>query len=100
MRAFVLKLALLLVAVSSLAGIVHTYSLLPLDFTCSVCLTSWSHHFFHFFADSYDPLDPNGNITVTFDTHKWTDDGYVVSVTNFNLVELYADLHVFDIQHQ
>ncbi|KAL3814071.1 hypothetical protein ACJIZ3_015339 [Penstemon smallii] len=28
-------------------------------------------------ADSYDPLDPNGNITVTFDILKYTIDGYV-----------------------
>ncbi|KAJ8764970.1 hypothetical protein K2173_010435 [Erythroxylum novogranatense] len=29
----------------------------------------------------YDPLDPNGNITVTFDIHDWTTDGYVARVT-------------------
>ncbi|KAK3028642.1 hypothetical protein RJ639_037822, partial [Escallonia herrerae] len=31
--------------------------------------------------DCYDPLDPNGNITVTFDILRWTDDGYVARVT-------------------
>nr|XP_023896525.1 COBRA-like protein 2 [Quercus suber] len=31
--------------------------------------------------DWYDPLDPNGNITVTFDIHDWTDDGYLAKVT-------------------
>ncbi|KAL0365598.1 UNVERIFIED_CONTAM: COBRA-like protein 1 [Sesamum angustifolium] len=29
----------------------------------------------------YDPLDPNGNITVTFDIHKYTLDGYAARVT-------------------
>ncbi|XP_073029467.1 COBRA-like protein 1 [Primulina eburnea] len=29
----------------------------------------------------YDPLDPNGNFTVTFDTLKYTHDGYVARVT-------------------
>ncbi|KAK4477160.1 hypothetical protein RD792_016373 [Penstemon davidsonii] len=32
-------------------------------------------------ADTYDPLDPNGNITVTFDILKYTIDGYVARVT-------------------
>ncbi|CAL5341240.1 unnamed protein product [Camellia sinensis] len=27
--------------------------------------------------DCYDPLDPNGNVTVTFDILQWTVDGYV-----------------------
>ncbi|XP_042032254.1 COBRA-like protein 1 [Salvia splendens] len=31
--------------------------------------------------DCYDPLDPNGNITVTFDIFKYTHDGYVARVT-------------------
>lgn len=30
------------------------------------------------FADCYDPLDPNGNIAITFDITQYTDDGYVV----------------------
>ncbi|KAF6161966.1 hypothetical protein GIB67_020022, partial [Kingdonia uniflora] len=30
---------------------------------------------------AYDPLDPNGKITVTFDTLQFTDDGYVARVT-------------------
>ncbi|XVF45459.1 hypothetical protein PTKIN_Ptkin02bG0208300 [Pterospermum kingtungense] len=29
----------------------------------------------------FDPLDPNGNITVVFDIKQWTKDGYVVRVT-------------------
>ncbi|XP_044508773.1 COBRA-like protein 1 [Mangifera indica] len=33
------------------------------------------------FSDCYDPLDPNGNITVTFDIHRWTDTGYLARVT-------------------
>ncbi|KAK6916674.1 COBRA, plant [Dillenia turbinata] len=31
--------------------------------------------------DCFDPLDPNGNITIIFDIHKWTDDGYQARVT-------------------
>ncbi|MBA0771713.1 hypothetical protein Gotri_007195, partial [Gossypium trilobum] len=29
----------------------------------------------------YDPLDPNGNITVTFDINQWIPEGYVARVT-------------------
>ncbi|XP_027157133.1 COBRA-like protein 1 [Coffea eugenioides] len=38
-------------------------------------------------ADCYDPLDPNGNITVSFDILQYTSDGYVARVTiqNFYL---------------
>jgi hypothetical protein len=28
---------------------------------------------------AYDPLDPNGNITIKWDIMSWTPDGYVVS---------------------
>ncbi|XP_024989369.1 COBRA-like protein 1 [Cynara cardunculus var. scolymus] len=36
-------------------------------------------------ADCYDPLDPNGNVTVAFDILQWTHDGYVarVSIQNY-----------------
>ena len=78
MWAFALKLTLLLVAMSSLSTIIYTYTFL---FVTSLIL------FFHKLVDSFSvfvdcsgPMDPNGNITLTFDTHKWTDDGYVVSV--------------------
>jgi hypothetical protein len=27
---------------------------------------------------AYDPLDPNGNITIKWDVISWTPDGYVV----------------------
>ncbi|CAL5394029.1 unnamed protein product [Camellia sinensis] len=29
-------------------------------------------------SDCYDPLDPNGNVTATFDILQWTVDGYVL----------------------
>ncbi|KAJ9132748.1 hypothetical protein P3X46_033585 [Hevea brasiliensis] len=32
------------------------------------------------FSDCYDPLDPNGSITVTFDIHEWRTDGYLARV--------------------
>nr|GMC75395.1 protein COBRA-like [Ipomoea batatas] len=36
-------------------------------------------------ADAYDPLDPNGNITIKWDVISWTPDGYLamVSINNF-----------------
>ncbi|KAK9287238.1 hypothetical protein L1049_015651 [Liquidambar formosana] len=33
------------------------------------------------YENCYDPLDPNGNITVTFDIHECSDSGYVARVT-------------------
>lgn len=33
------------------------------------------------FADAYDALDPNGNITIKWDVISWTPDGYVVSIS-------------------
>ncbi|CAN6476870.1 unnamed protein product [Victoria cruziana] len=35
-------------------------------------------------ADAYDPLDPEGNITIKWDITQWTADGYVATVTIFN----------------
>ncbi|KAK8629758.1 hypothetical protein V6N13_078587 [Hibiscus sabdariffa] len=32
-------------------------------------------------SDCYDPLDPNGNITVTFDINQWLPEGYLARVT-------------------
>jgi hypothetical protein len=31
------------------------------------------------FAEAYDALDPEGNITMKWDVMSWTPDGYVVS---------------------
>jgi len=31
------------------------------------------------FSEAYDPLDPNGNITIKWDIMSWTADGYAVS---------------------
>lgn len=31
-------------------------------------------------ADAYDALDPNGNITITWDVMSWNADGYLVSI--------------------
>lgn len=33
------------------------------------------------FAEAYDALDPNGNITIKWDIMQWTPDGYVVSIS-------------------
>ncbi|XP_068645095.1 COBRA-like protein 2 [Aristolochia californica] len=38
-------------------------------------------------SDCYDPLDPNGNITVTWDIHEWRTDGYVAKVTIQNFYQ-------------
>ncbi|KAJ9677242.1 hypothetical protein PVL29_022313 [Vitis rotundifolia] len=35
-------------------------------------------------AVAYDPLDPNGNITIKWDVMSWTPDGYVAVVTMSN----------------
>ncbi|KAH7852397.1 hypothetical protein Vadar_024324 [Vaccinium darrowii] len=35
-------------------------------------------------TDAFDPLDPNGNITIKWDVISWTADGYVAVVTIFN----------------
>ncbi|KAJ4973322.1 hypothetical protein NE237_006496 [Protea cynaroides] len=35
-------------------------------------------------AAAYDPLDPNGNITIKWDIMSWTADGYVAAVTMNN----------------
>ncbi|KAJ8751740.1 hypothetical protein K2173_025916 [Erythroxylum novogranatense] len=32
-------------------------------------------------ASAYDPLDPNGNVTVKWDIMSWTSDGYIAIVT-------------------
>lgn len=37
-------------------------------------------HFLWFDAAAFDPLDPNGNITIKWDIMSWTPDGYVVSM--------------------
>ncbi|XP_034682075.1 COBRA-like protein 1 [Vitis riparia] len=79
MWAFALKLTLLLVAMSGLSGIIYTDTFLFV--TSLILFFNKLFYSFFVFADCYDPLDPNGNITVTFDTHKWTDDGYVARVT-------------------
>ncbi|CAN0876954.1 COBRA-like protein 4 [Linum grandiflorum] len=38
----------------------------------------------HHPAAAYDPLDPNGNITIKWDIVTWTPDGYVATVTMNN----------------
>ncbi|KAE8660755.1 COBRA-like protein 5 [Hibiscus syriacus] len=35
-------------------------------------------------TDAYDPLDPNGNVTIKWDIVSWTPDGYVAVVTMNN----------------
>jgi len=37
-----------------------------------------------YLSDAYDPLDPNGNITIKWDIISWTPDGYVVSILFYN----------------
>ncbi|KAL3515035.1 hypothetical protein ACH5RR_021937 [Cinchona calisaya] len=39
------------------------------------------------FTNCYDPMDPNGNITVTFDIEQYTSDGYVARVTIQNFYQ-------------
>ncbi|XP_077211270.1 protein COBRA-like [Tasmannia lanceolata] len=35
-------------------------------------------------TEAFDPLDPNGNITIKWDIIQWTPDGYVAVVTIYN----------------
>lgn len=47
-----------------------------------VNLLNFGKHIVHFIvlvlAEAYDPLDPNGNLTIKWDVISWTPDGYVV----------------------
>ncbi|KAI4343993.1 hypothetical protein L6164_011271 [Bauhinia variegata] len=36
-------------------------------------------------AEAFDPLDPTGNVTIRWDIMSWTADGYLATVTIFNL---------------
>ncbi|KAF0907224.1 hypothetical protein E2562_015731 [Oryza meyeriana var. granulata] len=44
-------------------------------------------------AVAYDPLDPNGNITIKWDVMSWTPDGYVAMVT-INNYQMYRHIMV------
>lgn len=44
--------------------------------------------FFYVLAEAYDPLDPNGNITIKWDVMAWTSDGYTVSMPNAMFIPL------------
>lgn len=64
---------------------------IPISFRSSSVFTNFSALlFFCLFSckwnltDAYDPLDPNGNITVKWDIITWTSDGYVAVVTIYN----------------
>lgn len=45
---------------------------------CELALKELFGDFFSI-SEAYDPLDPNGNITIRWDVMSWTPDGYVVS---------------------
>lgn len=49
-----------------------------------IFLVSPFSHLKSFHADCQDPLDPNGNITVTFDVLSYVPNGYMVSVATIN----------------
>ncbi|XP_031490523.1 COBRA-like protein 4 isoform X1 [Nymphaea colorata] len=54
----------------------------------TIAITFWlSILVFAIRTDAYDPLDPNGNITITWDVMSWTPDGYVavVKMQNFQM---------------
>lgn len=46
---------------------------------CELALKELFCDFFFSISEAYDPLDPNGNITIRWDVMSWTPDGYVVS---------------------
>ncbi|PSS33646.1 Protein COBRA like [Actinidia chinensis var. chinensis] len=51
---------------------------------CAIVLVFLLSSFSFSSTDAYDPLDPNGNITIKWDVISWTPDGYVAVVTIFN----------------
>lgn len=65
-----------LLAVLSCAGELSAITSTPI-----FGLTGLSHILLFLLAAAYDPLDPNGNITIKWDVMSWTPDGYVV-ITN------------------
>ncbi|KAL2927029.1 COBRA-like protein 4 [Bienertia sinuspersici] len=46
-----------------------------------------------YYAAAYDPLDPNGNVTIKWDIMSWTPDGYVamVAINNFQMYRHIGD---------
>lgn len=57
----------------------------------TVCLNILILH-----ADAFDPLDPNGNITIKWDVMSWTSDGYLVPLLTPHLsnIALLLQIHV------
>nr|GMC57067.1 protein COBRA-like [Ipomoea batatas] len=54
-------------------------------FTASAAVVVFLISCFSFTStDAFDPLDPNGNITLKWDVISWTADGYVAVVTMYN----------------
>ncbi|GJN11098.1 hypothetical protein PR202_ga29264 [Eleusine coracana subsp. coracana] len=59
-------------------------ALLVAALSCLMTSSDVSQTFSWYFADAYDPLDPNGNITIKWDVVQWTADGYVAVVSLYN----------------
>ncbi|KEH25134.1 hypothetical protein MtrunA17_Chr6g0455401 [Medicago truncatula] len=51
---------------------------------CPCMFTFLIFTLFYTSTEAYDPLDPNGNITIKWDIISWTADGYVATVTMNN----------------
>lgn len=49
-------------------------------------------------AAAYDPLDPNGNITIKWDVMSWTPDGYVVSFLSLKKLNPLSEAFLCPIQ--
>ncbi|TKY50149.1 COBRA protein [Spatholobus suberectus] len=54
---------------------------------CSLARASLQQYVIARLREAYDPLDPNGNITIRWDIISWTPDGYVAVVTMNNFQE-------------
>lgn len=66
----------------SYAGEIHSFITICLFNLFQLHIYVHSTNFinvFFFALVAYDPLDPNGNITIKWDIMSWTPDGYVVS---------------------
>ncbi|PON50156.1 COBRA-like protein [Parasponia andersonii] len=57
----------------------HSFMELKFIFLAVLCCTIIAP------AAAYDPLDPNGNVSIRWDVMSWTTDGYVAAVTINNL---------------
>lgn len=67
-----------------MSSLPHSYCLIKRLLCIVKCRWFLTNTFLLFVPDAFDPLDPNGNITIKWDVISWTPDGYVVSNNNLD----------------